>query len=127
MKHLLGVDDLDVTTATEILDDAQRFEQALLGREVRKLRCGGRTVMTVFYEELHPHPGLVRGRRQVDERRRHQRQRRSSSAGKGESLRDTAPKTLHAAGADALIVRHPASGAAHQIARWTSEDGPGRR
>ena len=48
----------------------------------------------------------------------------SSSVSKGESLRDTA-LTLHAAGADALIVRHPASGAAHQIANWTSADGSG--
>ncbi len=48
----------------------------------------------------------------------------SSSVSKGESLRDTA-MTLRAAGADALIVRHPASGAAHQIAAWTgaAEDG----
>jgi aspartate carbamoyltransferase catalytic subunit len=37
-------------------------------------------------------------------------------------LRDTA-MTLRAIGADALIVRHPASGAAHQIAQWTG--GPG--
>jgi aspartate carbamoyltransferase catalytic subunit len=42
-----------------------------------------------------------------------------SSVGKGESLRDTA-LTLRAAGADALIIRHPASGAAHQLAAWTS-------
>ena len=34
---------------------------------------------------------------------------------KGESLRDTA-LTLRAAGADALIIRHPASGAAQQLA-----------
>jgi aspartate carbamoyltransferase catalytic subunit len=48
-----------------------------------------------------------------------------SSVGKGESLRDTA-LTLRAAGADALIIRHPASGAAHRLADWTSspEGGP---
>jgi aspartate carbamoyltransferase catalytic subunit len=51
-----------------------------------------------------------------------------SSVGKGESLRDTA-LTLRAAGADALIIRHPASGAAHLLADWTSsfggkDDGP---
>jgi aspartate carbamoyltransferase catalytic subunit len=51
-----------------------------------------------------------------------------SSVGKGESLRDTA-LTLRAAGADALIIRHPASGAAHLLADWTSSfevksDGP---
>jgi aspartate carbamoyltransferase catalytic subunit len=47
--------------------------------------------------------------------------------GKGESLRDTA-LTLRAAGADALIIRHPASGAAHLLADWTAptdgSDGP---
>jgi aspartate carbamoyltransferase catalytic subunit len=50
-----------------------------------------------------------------------------SSVGKGESLRDTA-LTLRAAGADALIIRHPASGAAHLLADWTAptdgSDGP---
>ena len=43
-----------------------------------------------------------------------------SSVSKGESLRDTA-LTLRAAGADALIIRHPASGSAHQLAEWTAE------
>ncbi|GAA1903466.1 MAG: aspartate carbamoyltransferase catalytic subunit [Williamsia herbipolensis] len=125
MRHLLGVDDLDATTATEILDDAERFEQALLGREVRKLpTLRGRTVMTVFYENS------TRTRVSFEVAGKWMSadvinvSASSSSAGKGESLRDTA-KTLHAAGADALIVRHPASGAAHQIARWTSEEGPG--
>jgi len=48
-----------------------------------------------------------------------------SSVGKGESLRDTA-LTLRAAGADALIIRHPASGAAHRLADWTGgADGTG--
>ena len=125
MHHLLGVDDLDATSATEILDDAENFEQALLGREVRKLpTLRGRTVMTVFYENS------TRTRVSFEVAGKWMSadvinvSASSSSAGKGESLRDTA-KTLHAAGADALIVRHPASGAAHQIARWTSEDGPG--
>src|SRR5258707_1312525 len=47
-----------------------------------------------------------------------------SSVGKGESLRDTA-LTLRAAGADALIIRHPASGAAHLLAEWTGAKDPG--
>jgi aspartate carbamoyltransferase catalytic subunit len=45
-----------------------------------------------------------------------------SSVGKGESLRDTA-LTLAAAGADCVIVRHPASGAAHRLAEWLTEAG----
>jgi aspartate carbamoyltransferase catalytic subunit len=40
---------------------------------------------------------------------------------KGESLRDTA-LTLRAAGADALIIRHPASGSAQLLAEWTAEE-----
>jgi aspartate carbamoyltransferase catalytic subunit len=47
-----------------------------------------------------------------------------SSVGKGESLRDTA-LTLRAAGADALIIRHPASGAAHLLVDWTAGSADG--
>jgi aspartate carbamoyltransferase catalytic subunit len=46
----------------------------------------------------------------------------SSSVNKGESLRDTA-LTLAAAGADCVIVRHPASGAAQRLAGWLAEAG----
>ncbi|WP_328403081.1 MULTISPECIES: aspartate carbamoyltransferase catalytic subunit [unclassified Nocardia] len=118
MRHLLTVTDLDRVTATELLDEAERFEQALLGREVHKLpTLRGRTVMTVFYENS------TRTRVSFEVAGKWMSadvinvSASSSSVSKGESLRDTA-LTLHAAGADALIVRHPASGAAHQIARW---------
>ncbi len=121
MRHLLSVADLDRTAATELLDDAQRFEQALLGREVRKLpTLRGRTVMTAFFENS------TRTRVSFEVAGKWMSadvinvSASSSSVSKGESLRDTA-LTLHAAGADALIVRHPASGAAHQIARWFGE------
>lgn len=51
MRHLLSTEDLSAAEATELLDEAERFEQALTGREVRKLpTLRGRTVMTVFYE-----------------------------------------------------------------------------
>jgi aspartate carbamoyltransferase catalytic subunit len=46
----------------------------------------------------------------------------SSSVNKGESLRDTA-LTLAAAGADCVIVRHPASGAAQRLSEWLAEPG----
>ncbi|MGW0007556.1 aspartate carbamoyltransferase catalytic subunit [Nocardia grenadensis] len=118
MRHLLTVTDLDRATATGLLDEAERFEQALLGREVRKLpTLRGRTVMTVFFENS------TRTRVSFEVAGKWMSadvinvSASSSSVAKGESLRDTA-LTLHAAGADALIVRHPASGAAHQITRW---------
>ena len=118
MRHLLTVTDLDHDGATGLLDEAERFEQALLGREVRKLpTLRGRTVMTVFFENS------TRTRVSFEVAGKWMSadvinvSASSSSVTKGESLRDTA-LTLHAAGADALIVRHPASGAAHQITQW---------
>ena len=126
MRHLLSTQDLSRAQATAILDEAERFEQALTGREVKKLpTLRGRTVMTVFYENS------TRTRVSFEVAGKWMSadvinvSASSSSAGKGESLRDTV-KTLHAAGADALIVRHPASGAARQIAEWTpAADGTG--
>ncbi|AWK72832.1 aspartate carbamoyltransferase [Rhodococcus oxybenzonivorans] len=120
MKHLLSIADLTRGSAVELLDEAERFEQALLGREVHKLpTLRGRTVMTVFFENS------TRTRVSFEVAGKWMSadvinvSASSSSVSKGESLRDTA-MTLRAAGADALIVRHPASGAAHQIASWTA-------
>jgi len=125
VKHLLSVDDLTVDSATSLLDDAERFEQALLGREVRKLpTLRGRTVMTVFFEDS------TRTRVSFEVAGKWMSAdvinvgAKGSSTSKGESLRDTA-LTLRAAGADCLIVRHPASGAAHRIAAWTSSGDSG--
>lgn len=125
MKHLLSIADLTKDSATELLDEAERFEQALLGREVRKLpTLRGRTVMSVFYENS------TRTRVSFEVAGKWMSadvinvSASSSSVKKGESLRDTA-LTLHAAGADALVVRHPASGAVHRIAQWTDESGSG--
>ncbi|WP_132993473.1 aspartate carbamoyltransferase catalytic subunit [Gordonia zhaorongruii] len=121
MKHLLSTAALSRDEALDILDEAQRFEQALAGREVRKLpTLRGRTVMTVFYENS------TRTRVSFEVAGKWMSadvinvSASTSSANKGESLRDTA-KTLRAAGADALIIRHPASGAAHQVAGWTND------
>ncbi|MFC0449516.1 aspartate carbamoyltransferase catalytic subunit [Rhodococcus jostii] len=125
MKHLLSIADLTRESAVELLDEAERFEQALLGREVRKLpTLRGRTVMTVFFENS------TRTRVSFEVAGKWMSadvinvSASSSSVSKGESLRDTA-MTLRAAGADALIVRHPASGAAHQIASWTGHQDDG--
>jgi len=125
MRHLLSAGDLSADAATAIMDDAEAFEQALLGREVRKLpTLRGRTVMTVFFEDS------TRTRVSFEVAGKWMSadvinvSAKGSSASKGESLRDTA-LTLRAAGADCLIVRHPASGAAHRIAAWTAAGGDG--
>ena len=50
-RHLLSASDLTRDEATAILDDADRFSESLLGREVKKLpTLRGRTVITMFYE-----------------------------------------------------------------------------
>lgn len=120
LRHLLAAGDLSRDEAIAILDDADRFRQALLGREVKKLpTLRGRTVITMFYENS------TRTRVSFEVAGKWMSadvinvSASGSSASKGESLRDTA-LTLHAAGADALIIRHPASGAAHQLAQWTA-------
>lgn len=125
-RHLLAAGDLSRDQATAILDDADRFAQALVGREVRKLpTLRGRTIVTMFYENS------TRTRVSFEVAGKWMSadvinvSAAGSSVGKGESLRDTA-LTLRAAGADALIIRHPASGAARLLADWTrnGEDGP---
>lgn len=121
MKHLLSVADLSLEEATAILDDADRFLQALAGREVKKLpTLRGRTIITMFYENS------TRTRVSFEVAGKWMSadvinvSATGSSVSKGESLRDTA-LTLRAIGADALVVRHPASGVAAQLARWTAE------
>ncbi|MEU6131933.1 aspartate carbamoyltransferase catalytic subunit [Saccharopolyspora sp. NPDC047091] len=123
MRHLLSTEGLDAATATAVLDTAGTLKQTLLGREVRKLpTLRGRTVMTMFYENS------TRTRVSFEVAGKWMSadvinvSASASSVGKGESLRDTA-LTLSAAGADCVIVRHPASGAAHRLAGWLDEAG----
>ena len=126
VRHLLSAADLTRDAATAILDDADRFRQALLGRDIKKLpTLRGRTIITMFYENS------TRTRVSFEVAGKWMSadvinvSSSGSSVSKGESLRDTA-LTLRAAGADALIVRHPASGAAQQLATWTAHpDGGG--
>ncbi|MGE5694325.1 MAG: aspartate carbamoyltransferase catalytic subunit [Candidatus Sericytochromatia bacterium] len=125
-RHLLSAADLTRDDAIAILDDADRFAQALVGRDVKKLpTLRGRTIITMFYENS------TRTRVSFEVAGKWMSadvinvSATGSSVGKGESLRDTA-LTLRAAGADALIIRHSASGAAAQLAEWTAteEGGP---
>ena len=120
MRHLLTTTDLPRETATALLDTAEALKQALLGREVRKLpTLRGRTVVTLFYESS------TRTRASFEIAGKWMSadvvniSASASAVAKGESLRDTA-LTLAAMGADCVVIRHPASGAAHRIAGWIS-------
>ena len=123
MRHLLSTENLDRDTALELLATAKSLKAALHGREVRKLpTLRGRTVVTLFYENstrTRMSFGVAGKWMSADVVNMAVS---GSSVQKGESLRDTA-QTLAAAGADCVILRHPASGAAHRLADWLNPVG----
>ncbi|MFI5892853.1 aspartate carbamoyltransferase catalytic subunit [Actinoplanes sp. NPDC051513] len=117
IKHLRSAADLDAATATLILDTAGEMA-ALAGREVKKLpTLRGRTVVNLFYEDS------TRTRISFEAAAKRLSadvinfSAKGSSVSKGESLKDTA-LTLQAMGADAVVIRHSASGAPHRLASW---------
>jgi aspartate carbamoyltransferase catalytic subunit len=117
MRHLLSAADLDAASATLVLDIAGEMA-SMAGREVKKLpTLRGRTVVNLFYEDS------TRTRISFEAAAKRLSadvinfSAKGSSVSKGESLKDTA-LTLQAMGADAVVVRHPASGAPHRLATW---------
>ncbi|GAA0575316.1 aspartate carbamoyltransferase catalytic subunit [Paractinoplanes ferrugineus] len=117
IKHLRSAGDLDAATATLILDTAGEMA-ALAGREVKKLpTLRGRTVVNLFYEDS------TRTRISFEAAAKRLSadvinfSAKGSSVSKGESLKDTA-LTLQAMGADAVVIRHSASGAPHRLSSW---------
>ncbi|MQA24537.1 MAG: aspartate carbamoyltransferase catalytic subunit [Micromonosporaceae bacterium] len=120
IRHLLSAADLDRETATLVLDTAGQMDAAMAGREVKKLpTLRGRTVVNLFYEDS------TRTRISFEAAAKRLSadvitfNAKGSSVSKGESLKDTA-LTLEAMGADAVVIRHSASGAPHRLSRWVS-------
>ena len=118
MRHLLSAGDLSRDEALTVLDTAERMDEALTGREVKKLpTLRGRTVVNLFYEDstrTRISFELAAKRLSADVVTF---SAKGSSVSKGESLKDTA-LTLEAMGADAVVCRHPMSGAPHRLADW---------
>jgi aspartate carbamoyltransferase catalytic subunit len=117
ITHLLSAADLDAATATQVLDTAGEMAH-LADREVKKLpTLRGRTVVNLFYEDST----RTRTSFEVAAKRLSADvinfSAKGSSVSKGESLKDTA-LTLQAMGADAVVIRHEASGAPHRLASW---------
>ena len=115
MKHLLSAGDLDRESALLILDTAAELA-TVTDREVKKLpTLRGRTVVNLFFEDST----RTRISFEVAAKRLSADvinfAARGSSVSKGESLKDTA-LTLEAMGADAVVIRHPSSGAPHRLA-----------
>ena len=120
MRHLLSTADLDRAAAIRVLDTAAQMA-ATQGRQIKKLpTLRGRTVVNLFFEDS------TRTRISFETAAKRLSadvinfSAKGSSLSKGESLKDTA-LTLQAMGADAIVIRHQASGAPHTLAHagWT--------
>ncbi|WP_193598900.1 aspartate carbamoyltransferase catalytic subunit [Microbacterium sp. YJN-G] len=121
MRHLLDTRTLDRENALRILDVAEDMADTQ-SREIKKLpTLLGKTVVNLFFEDS------TRTRISFEAAAKRLSAdvinfaAKGSSVSKGESLKDTA-QTLEAMGADAVVVRHSASGAPRTLATsgWIS-------
>lgn len=121
MRHLLDTKHLSRDDALQILDVAEDMADTQQ-REVKKLpTLRGKTVVNLFFEDS------TRTRISFEAAAKRLSadvinfSAKGSSVSKGESLQDTA-QTLQAVGADAVVIRHGASGAPLTLATsgWIS-------
>jgi aspartate carbamoyltransferase catalytic subunit len=116
-RHLLSAADLTRDDALLILDTADELAH-VSDRPIKKLpTLRGRTVVNLFFEDS------TRTRISFEAAAKRLSadvinfSAKGSSVAKGESLKDTA-LTLEAMGADAVVIRHSASGAPQRLAGW---------
>ncbi|MGO3884878.1 MAG: aspartate carbamoyltransferase catalytic subunit [Mycetocola sp.] len=115
MRHLLSTQALSREQAIQLLDVAEDMSDTQR-REVKKLpTLRGKTVVNLFFEDS------TRTRMSFEAAAKRLSadvinfSAKGSSVSKGESLKDTA-QTLQAMGADAVVIRHSASGAPQTLA-----------
>jgi len=121
MRHLLSISDLSKSGAISILDTAAELARVSDGAVKKLPTLRGRTIVNLFAEDS------TRTRISFEAAAKRLSadvinfSAKGSSLSKGESLKDTA-MTLQAMGADAVVIRHPASGAAQRLAdsEWMS-------
>jgi aspartate carbamoyltransferase catalytic subunit len=116
-RHLISAADLSRQDALRVLDTADELAR-VSDRPIKKLpTLRGRTVVNLFFEDS------TRTRISFEAAAKRLSadvinfSAKGSSVAKGESLKDTA-LTLEAMGADAVVVRHSASGAPQRLAGW---------
>lgn len=121
MKNLLSINDLSREDAILILDTATELARISDGPMKKLPTLRGRTIVNLFAEDS------TRTRISFEAAAKRLSadvinfSAKGSSLSKGESLKDTA-LTLQAMGADAVVIRHPASGAPARLAdnQWMS-------
>jgi aspartate carbamoyltransferase catalytic subunit len=115
-KDILGTQDLNASDIGYILDATESFLEVST-REVKKVpTLRGKTIINLFYEpSTRTRTSFeIAGKRLSADVINISNS--GSSVAKGESLKDTA-LTLAAMAADVIVIRHPASGAPHFLAR----------
>jgi aspartate carbamoyltransferase catalytic subunit len=121
MRHLLSIADVSKVEAISILDTANELARVSEGAVKKLPTLRGRTIVNLFAEDS------TRTRISFEAAAKRLSadvinfSAKGSSVSKGESLKDTA-MTLQAMGADAVVIRHSASGAAQRLAdsEWMS-------
>jgi aspartate carbamoyltransferase catalytic subunit len=118
-RHLLGLEGVPADEITAILDTAVSFKE-ISERDIKKVpTLRGKTVINLFYESstrTRTSFEIAAKRLSADTVNI---SASSSSVSKGETLADTA-RNLEAMRPDAIVVRHPSSGACHFLARYIS-------
>jgi aspartate carbamoyltransferase catalytic subunit len=115
-KDLLGIEDLTVEEINLILDTADTFRDINLRRIKKVPTLRGKTVINLFFEastRTRTSFEIAAKRLSADAINI---SASTSSVIKGETLIDTA-LNLQAMAPDAIVIRHSAAGAPHQIAR----------
>jgi aspartate carbamoyltransferase catalytic subunit len=121
MRHLLSISNISKAEAISILDTANELARVSDGAVKKLPTLRGRTIVNLFAEDS------TRTRISFEAAAKRLSadvinfSAKGSSVSKGESLKDTA-MTLQAMGADAVVIRHSASGAAQRLAdsQWMS-------
>jgi aspartate carbamoyltransferase catalytic subunit len=118
-RHLLGLEGMPAEAITAVLDTAASFKE-ISERDIKKVpTLRGKTVINLFYESstrTRTSFEIAAKRLSADTINL---SASASSASKGETLTDTA-RNLEAMRPDAIVLRHPMSGACNLVARHVS-------
>lgn len=116
-RHVLDLDDFSAEEIMDVIQNADAMKE-VLNRDIKKVpTLRGKSVITLFYEAStrtrvsFEQAGKILSADVINVTSS------GSSAGKGESLYNTA-LTLQAMNADVIVMRHPHSGAPHFLARF---------
>jgi aspartate carbamoyltransferase catalytic subunit len=116
-KDLLELQTLGVDEITYLLDTAQSFKE-IVARPVKKVpTLRGKSVATLFFEPSTRTRTSFEAAAKIMSADTYSLAGTTSSAVKGESLKDTM-LTLDAMGIDAFVIRHSFSGAAELASRY---------